>query len=209
MAKVRVVKHVVVGGRRLPVKRSFHFAPVLQRSMLEATADQMRVVAEESKELLIDKIMAGPPARGTQRRVARPDRTSARQDLPTADRRAFRHPPLADRTVERKRRNELDGRRLIETGHYIENIEVKRGVQRSGVNYIVRPRPIRHQGFNPYSGPITLKQLARVLELGSARHNIPARPHWGPVIRAAIRRVRQLPDSIRSEALRRALKQLR
>ena len=77
------------------------------------------------------------------------------------------------------------------------------------MNYIIRPRPVRHQGFDPNSGPITLKQLARTLELGSARHNIPARPHWGPVIRATIRRMNQLPANIRAEALRNALKGLR
>ena len=210
MAKVRVVSSVQVGGRRLPVKRVHHFAPVLARSMVEATAVQLRVVAEEAKELLIDKVMAGAPARGTQARVERPTRTAGRGDIPAAERRAFRHEPLSERAVARKRRHELDGRRLIETGHYIENIEVKRGVQAgSGVNYIIRPRPIRHRGFDPDSGSITLKQLARTLEFGSARHNIPARPHWGPVIRATIRRVQRLPANVRAEALRRALRGLR
>jgi hypothetical protein len=187
------------------------FAPVLQRAMVEATATQLRVVAEEAKELLIDKVMAGRPAAGTQERVDRPGRTAAaRDDIPVSERRAFRHPPLSERTVARKRHHELDGRRLIETGHYIENIEVKRGEQReSGVNYIVRMRPIQHEGWSPHSGQITLKQLARVLEFGSAVHNIPPRPHWGPVIRSTIQRFQQMPASVLAEALRQALRQLR
>jgi hypothetical protein len=200
----------LIGGRRLPVKK-VGIAPVLmQQAMVEATATQLRVIAEESKELLIDKIMAGPPARGTERVEDRPARTAARRDLDVEDRRAFRHPPLADRTVARKRHHHLDGRRLVETGHYVNNIEVKRGFQKdSGVNYLVRPRPIQHRGFSEQSGPITLKQLARTLELGSARHNIPARPHWGPVIRATIRRFNRAPDDIKAEALRIALRNLR
>jgi hypothetical protein len=216
MARVRVVGSVTVQGSTvtLPVKRVYSLGPVIQRAMVDATAVQLRVLAEETREYIIDRIYAGPPFRsppGGRMLVRRPPKLRA-PEMHGEERRPFRHVALSERTREKKANpdRELDARKLIGKGDYTYGIEVKRGEQReSGVNYIVRPAPRQHKGADPRSGRITSRMLARVLEFGSRRHNIPARPHWGPALRAAIRRFRESAPGIRAEALRRTLREMR
>lgn len=216
MARVRVIGHVTVGAASVsvPVKRVYDFAPVLHRSAMDATATQLRVIAEEVRELILDKLFAGPLFRdppGAERRVNRP-KVLRRSNMMREARRPYRHPPLAERTRERKanRDNALDGRKLIETGAYVEGIEVLRTERKdTGVVYRVRPAPRPHEGFDPNSGPISHRMLARVHEFGSQRHNIPARPHWGPAIRAAMRTFDRLPWEVQALALREALRGIR
>jgi len=66
---------------------------------------------------------------------------------------------------------------------------------------MVRLKPGTH-------GPsgLPLGQLARILELGNARHNIPPRPHWGPTVRQIVKRFERRSPFIRALALREALR---
>jgi hypothetical protein len=202
VAKVRRVSYVQVGGQRVPVKKVMSIAPVLARATAEATATQLRVLAEETRELILDKLFAGPGRAVVQRPL------KIRPAPPGANRTPFRHRALSERHARKKERKGLDGRKLIETGNYLENIEVFRGEQQSGVYFMLRPKRAKHVGEDPSSGEISFATLARVHEFGSARHGIPARPHWGPAIRAALRRFRQLPAEVRAAALRAALREI-
>jgi len=203
MARVRVVRYVRQGSRMVPVKRVTALAPLLRRAAIEASATQLRVVAEEGRELLLDRLFAADPQAPAQIIANRPPK-ERRPEIPGAVRGPFSHRPLTQAWVSRKAREGLDGRKLIATGDYMEGIEVFRGVQQeSGVYYMVRPARRKHRP----SG-LTLRRIARIHEFGSATIGIPARPHWGPVTRDVIRRARQLGPTVRAVALRRALRQV-
>lgn len=220
MARVTVVGTVRVGRSTVRVKRVEDLVPFLQRTAaltFEATAVQMRVLAEEGRELIVQKLYAGPvgvaqtPAgRVAGARVVPEPAPLRRPDLGGEERRPFRHEPLAPATIAKKVRLDRDGRKLIEGGDYTYGIEVVKTEQReSGVVYRVRPAARQHVGADPNSGPISSRMLARVHEFGSARHHIPARPHWGPAIRAVRRKFERLPADIKAEALRLALREIR
>lgn len=211
MAKVRVVRTVKVGGRAVAVKRVPNLAPILARktrtgpemarSMVEATTVQIRILAQEARELIIDKLFAAAPQAPAQATVSRPQ-----QEAPgrlAGDRRPYRHVRLTDKHVQKKARDGEDGRKLIATGDYVAGIEVFRGEQASGVYYIVRPEAREH-----VPSGMTLSLLARVHEYGSARHKIPPRPHWGPAIRAVIAAMPARVARVRAEALRRTLRRI-
>ena len=227
MARVTVVGRVSVGGTVLPIKRVEDFAPVLgaaHRHTFEATAVQLRVLAEEARELVVQKLYAGavgvaviPPRGpgGSPRRVAGSrtvdqPKVLRRPDIEGEERRPYRHLPLSPRTVAKKVARGHDGRKLIEGGDYTKGIEVVRTKQSaSGVAYRVRPAPRRHRPADPNSTAISSRMLARVHEFGSATHKVPARPHWGPAIRIIRRKFEDLPDDVRAEALRAALREIR
>ena len=210
MAKVNVVRTVRIGGRSMAVKRVPNFATVLHKAHLDATVTQLRVIAEETREMIIDKLMAAEPQAPGTIIVPRP-RRKRRAGGELADRTPYDHEPLKDWYAKKKARLELDGRKLIASGDYIRGIEVFKGKQASGVYYMVRPEDRLHVPVPGLSGtkPIMLKRLARVLEFGSAKHKVPPRPHWRPVLRAIMGRFRFLRRTIRAEALRLALKRLR
>lgn len=186
------------------VKRVPTLVPLLPRAAVEASATQLRVLAEESRELLLDRIFAAQPQAPGKKVVDRPTRTRLPK-LKAAPRRPFPHAPLSKRHRQHKAREGQDGRILVATGDYVEGIEVFRGEQvRGGVYYMVRPAARTHEP----SG-LRLTTIARILELGSARHKIPARPHWSPTVRDVIRRFEQEAPNIRAKALREALRKMR
>jgi len=168
---------------------------------LQAGLVQARIMAEESRELILDKLLAATPQRPGQREVERPRRLR-RREIPTVERRAFRHAPLAEPTVKDKAAREQDGRKLIATGAYIEGIEVFRGMRQGQPYYVVRPKPGQH----PDAG-VTHRVLAAFHEFGTSR--MPARPHWSPCIRIVRRELRRLGPQIRAVAMRTAIRQAR
>lgn len=187
----------------MTVKRVPTLAPLLPRAAVEATATQLRVLAEESRELLLDRIFAARPRAPGRAVVDRPPRARLPK-VPTAPRRAFPFAPLSKRHRQYKARHGQDGRILVATGDYVEGIEVFRGEQvGGGVYYMVRPAARTHEP----SG-LRLTTIARILELGSARHKIPARPHWSPTVRDVIRRFEQEAPTVRAKALRTSLRQI-
>lgn len=174
---------------------SFHIR--LYRELNEVGAVELRVTAEESRELVLDKLYAARPQAPGQAVVARPE-TARRPDIPTAARRPFKHTPLAESTVERKVAREQDGRKLIEKGDYTYGIEVFKGVEAGETYYTVRPKPGKHP-----SG-LTHRVLAAMLEDGTSK--MPKRPHWGPTLRQVKEIVKGRRKKLRAEALRRALR---
>ena len=201
VTRVRAVAKPGGGWER--VKQVPTLCPLLPRAAVAGTAVQLRVVAEEARELLLDRIFAARPQAPGERVVDRPP-VARRPDVPVAARRPFDFTPLSRRHVRYKHREGQDGRILLATGDYVDGIEVFRGNQRvGGVYYMVRPANRTHEP----SG-LTLKQLARLMELGSARRKIPARPHWGPTTRDVLRRFDRHTDTVRAQVLRTSLRQI-
>lgn len=96
---------------------------------------------------------------------------------------------LSPRWLARKAAKGADDRTGIATGHYVSQIKVFRTSKKDG-SVSVRV------GFHPSTlardldgdiKNITLNRVARVLEHGSEKMQIPARPHWGPHENAMIR----------------------
>jgi hypothetical protein len=179
-----------------PIIESFHLR--LYKQLADATAVQLRVIAEESREMVLDKLYAARAQAPGVASVVQPPQTR-RADIPTAERKPFRHTPLAKETVERKAEAEQDGRKLIATGAYTAGIEVFKGTQGGDIYYTVRPKPGKH----PEAG-VTHRVLAAFHEFGTS--TIPKRPHWGPVLRVVKSILRSKRKSIRAEALRKALR---
>ena len=204
---VQAARYIQVGGKRIPVKKFRGFAQLVARATLEASAEQSRVLAEETRTLLIDKLLAATPdAPGVAKAVGKPPQQGAvRTDIPTTERKPFKHEPLAERTIRNKMQRELDARKLIATGAYIEGIEVRKFVlPKVGVAWGVGMADRVHEP----SG-LPLVALAKILERGSATAKMPARPHWRVVWRNIQRRIREKGLEAQAEGLRRALRGMR
>ena len=189
-----------VGGRE--IIESFNVR--LYKQLANATMMQLRVIAEESRELILDKVYAGPVARGHPGtpEVERPP-VLRRKRIGRVDRRPFRHRALAASTVRKKAAAEQDGRKLIAEGDYTYGIEVIRGKRRGKTAYYtVRPKP----GLHPRAG-VTHRILAAWLEFGTK--NMPPRKHWAPVLRIVKRMLRQTVPGVRAVALRTTIRQVR
>lgn len=211
MAKVRVTSHIKVGGKDLPIKKvpnlvpflakKHRGAPEVMRTTVEATAVQLRVLAEESRELILDRLFAAKPQAPAKEKVRRPPRK--RPSMRTAPRIPFKkHRALTQKWIQRKAEDSMDGRKLIATGDYVRGIEVKKATQAGGgVYYYVRPADRKHRP----SG-IMLTKLARVHEFGSRKHKIPPRKHWGPAVNDIRRSLAGHAADIRADALRRLLR---
>jgi hypothetical protein len=204
MARVRATRYVQVGGKTLPLKRVKGVMQMLPNVTMEATAVQMRVAAEETRELLIDKILAGSPAAPATATAQRPPRIS-RSKVPTSDRKPFSLAPLSPAYVKEKARRGEDGRTLVATGDYIAGIQVKKAdLPGAGVAWGIGLEPRAHE---PSGLPLVV--LANILERGSAAANVPARPHWRPTRRIVLRSLRRGARDIQAEALRLLLREAR
>ena len=222
MAKERGVTVTVTrtlttpGGRTYNIKRIQPFARLIKDSIVEATAPALRILAEESREYILDRLFAGKPQLPSRiptglnpTPVDRPKILRA-ANIPTAARQAFKHKPLKDYVVQRKADRGYDLRKLIETGALAESIEVFKGERsKGGTYYMLRLKKGFHGGADPRSGRITNLMLARVHEFGSAKHRIPPRPIWKPASRAIIARFRQLAPTISADILRAILRSIR
>jgi len=202
MARVTATRHVQVGGRRVPLKAIKGIMQMLPRVVMEATANQLRVAAEETRELIIDKILAGQPAAPARSVVGRPRRIS-RSPIPSAERKSFTLAPLSAKWVVEKAARRLDGRTLVATGDYIRGIEVRKAtIPGAGVAWGVGLESRNHEP----SG-LPLIALARILEAGSAAAKIPPRPHWRPTRRIVLRKLKLAVPNIRAAALRQLLRE--
>lgn len=207
---VRTTAHVQVGGKRIPIKAVHGFIPILMDAMLEATAVQLRVIAEESRELLIDRIFAGAPqpTTGAHAPNLSAERPARIRPARIRTRRGPFQPPLAELAEDyanRKAREGADGRILLALGDYVKGIEVFRGEQKEGgVYYMVRPAAREHEPTG-----VLLSKLARWLEGGTSR--MPPRPHWAPVLRQVKQHLndRKVRRDVLSVALRLALQEIR
>jgi len=161
---------------------------------------QIRILAEESRELLLDKLYNQRPQAPGSVVEARP-RPLRRADIPIALRRPANLSRLADRTVKDKAAAGQDGRKLVKTGAYTYGIEVFKGTKGGEVYYTVRPKP----GPHPERG-IPHRVLAAMHEFGTS--TMPKRPHWGPVLRTVKRVLQERGTEVRAVALRTAIREV-
>ena len=201
MAGVAATRYVQVGGKRVPSKTVRGVIQMMPRAALEATAVQMRMIAEETREILIDKVLAGSPAPPASVVVKRPPRISSSRIL-TADRKPFTLVPLSPRYVKEKARKGEDGRTLVATGDYLNGIEVRKAVV--GGAGVVWGVGLAARNHEPSGLP--LLTIAKILERGSAKASVPPRPHWTPTRRIVLRKLREAGPDIRAVALRRLLR---
>jgi len=204
---VQATRYIQVGSKRVPVKQVRGFMQMVIRGTLEAAAEQSRVLAEETRELIIDKLLAGAPEPpGTNRTVDKPPRQgSIRVDIPTEERNPYKQVPLSPRTVRNKMRRGEDARKLLATGDYINGIEVRKfTMPKIGVMWGVGMEDRNH-----VPSGLPLLTIATILERGSAAANVPPRPHWRVAWRNLKRRIREKGLEARAEGLRRALRAVR
>lgn len=199
---VKLVRRVRAGGGKgIKVVRFGQFFPAVVNEVIKANATQMRVLAEGSADLLINKIFAQVnPGNAV---VSKPDALSAGKGI-KGENVPFDHEPLSPAYARYKLRNGLDGRILLAMGDYVNSIEVFRSeTKEAGITYRVRNKPGRH-----YSG-LTYQQLGLVHEFGSSKAGIPARPHWRPVASLVLKRFRRLTQSATAADIRAALSRIR
>lgn len=222
MARVRRTKRkVTIGDRTYPVSRA-NIAVLVKDTFVQATTDQLRVAAEETRELILDRLFAASPQRPAQAVVSRPSPLRPGPPRRTFDigpmmpeRGPLRHRHLRRFYVRRKARRQEDGRKLIATGLLVNGLEVFKGEQAGIPYYIVRPLPEevhthRRPSDSAPRSPISFRKLWKVHEFGSARARVPARPTWGPVaeqIAAAINNSRYR-QRLKADALRRSLRRI-
>jgi len=213
MARVRKVGTIKVGARKMPVRRVSPITSIV-KATIEATTTQNRIIAEELREMVLDRLWAATPPPPGKAVVPRPKRMR-RVDIPTADREPLEQEPLRANTVKRKAKANLDGRKLIETGDLMRGIEVFRGVQAGLPYYMTRFELRAHEGSRETRGGKrfagTLNQLMRIHEFGSAAAKIPPRPTWRPVVQDMLDwlRSRKFKKSIKAESLRSGLRRIR
>ena len=199
--KVEVTRRIKVGAQTLPVKRVEGFMDgITEDVVVEATAVQLRVMAEETRELIIDRLMAATPQAPASSVLERPA-VLRRRDIGIEDREPFDHEPLNQRYVDKKAAKGLDGRKLLATGDYIEGITTNRVEGGAGVAYTVGVEDRNHRP----SG-LPLNTLARIHEFGSGSAGIPARPHWRPVGRQVRASLRKQGANVMADVLRRAIR---
>lgn len=195
---VNLVRKVVRGGGRgIKVVKFGQIMPGVVDAVVKASAVHLRVVAQASADLLVNKIFA-QPERGNL--VAhKPEPQSLGKGI-TGGTTPFPFKRLSKAYARYKFRNGLDGRILLATGDYINAIEVFRSdTKEATVTYRVRLKPGVHN-----SG-MSFTKLGLIHEFGSARAKIPARPHWRPVGAEVLKRFSKLPQSVRADGIRKAL----
>jgi len=201
-SRVKLIRSVTAGaGRGIKVARFGQFFPGVVNEVIKANAIQLRILAEGSADLLVDKLFAQFNSGNSV--VARPAPLSKGAGI-TGNKKPFDFEPLTTAYARYKLRNGLDGRTLIATGDYVRSIEIFRSeTKEAGITYRVRTKPGRH-----YSG-LTFGELARVHEFGSSKAHIPARPHWRPVGSMALKRFRRLGQGATAADIRAALSRIR
>lgn len=114
----------------------------------------------------------------------------------TIENQRYKWKPLKPDYLESKRRKGLDERIYVATGFFLEHIEMWE--DKDGVHVGFRPGIIHEP-----SG-LELNVLARILEFGSARRNIPARPLWRPAFSVIRRRRREFARRLKISAQKNA-----
>ncbi len=134
------------------------------KKVVAAFSDAPKIIEEEVRDFAEDEREA------FQRRIEL-------QDFPS-----FNAAPLSPAYAKRKERLGLDPRVMIATGYYYKEIRVfRRKVSKRAVTlYIGHHKRAQARDHKDQRVPILLNTLAAVHEKGSAKMNIPPRPHWGP-----------------------------
>jgi hypothetical protein len=139
-------------------------------------------------------------------RFAKREATLFKKEIKDQAFQSFKDHPLAPITLQRKLLHKLDLRTMIATGHYVASIGVFREEGIGGlVTYRVGFSPLMHaKDEDGRFVPITLDELARIHEYGSATKKIPARPHWRPHLQDMQARATLLGSVIQRAVMRTA-----
>jgi len=205
MASVKVHHNVQVGGRVFKLRTRKPFIGTLAESQMTATIPQMRNVAWETRDLLIDKALAGSAqgrptvlTRGDFPRSKAKGRRAPRQPYPFDRDRRLR---LQEDYVDWKVREGYDPRPLLARGDYFRAIVVFESRTKKGVTFEVRLK----RGRSKRTG-IPFSVLWRWLEFGNSRTK--PRPHWRPAARIVAQIVKRIPENARVQAVRDALRSI-
>jgi hypothetical protein len=153
---------------------------------------------------MVDRIYAGKAAE-SRKVIPKPHFPTTQPGA--AQTKPFDLEPLTKKYRRWKRRRKLDGRILVAVGEYTKALQVKK-VKRSGsdVTYLMTISPQkRHKGgslFKRKGKRPTLRQLAAMLEFGSAKKKLPPRPHWRPTAKEMTRRFKKAPQKMLVSAMR-------
>jgi hypothetical protein len=117
----------------------------------------------------------------------------------------YPHDPLSAPYLAWKKKKGLDERILIATGEYVDSIgteKVDKAITEKGESSwaITLPDTI-HSG----SG-LPMHVLAHLLEFGNPMNNLPARPHWRPMLKEAKEKAYEIISESIKELIARAKK---
>jgi len=188
VVSIRMVR--TPGGRFREVRGVPTLNKELPKAGMAVAMERFAGVSHESMNLLLGRIFAGDIASATGRIPAK-KKVAGKATPEKSD-----WPKLSGTYINWKAQAGLDGRAMLATGDYVEHVEVTEDDE----GYRVGLRPGRHK---PSGLPI--KVVARMLDRGSAKHKIPARPHWGPTVKLVIKRFKRLRPEVRKEVLDKAL----
>ena len=201
-SNAKVIRTVSRGaGKGTPVRSFKEFLPSSVEAVIRGKAVQLRVLAEGSADLLVERVFAGD---NSGLSVAKKPSKKSKGEGVGESKAPLDLEPLSKRYADDKRNQGLDGRILLARGDYINNIEVVRNeTQDGGITYRVRLVPGRHpSGF-------TFRVLGRILEFGSLKTSLPPRPHWRPVGEQAFRAFNRLRTQASADEIRDALRRMR
>ena len=92
--KITLAKHILVGNKKVIVKKVQPFFSLIKDSIVEATAVNLRIIAHVSRDMLIDKIMADPifsDRRIVYRRQGNQNRNRQKKDYEIPESKAGKH----------------------------------------------------------------------------------------------------------------------
>lgn len=199
---VKLIRKVVRGGgSNIKVVKFGQIMTAVVDEVVKASAIHLRVIAQASADILVNKIFAQPERGNSVAQRPAPLSSGAGVKGGTQP---FPFKRLNKAYARFKFRRGLDGRILLASGDYINAIEVFRSdTKEANVTYRVRLKPGTHR-----SG-MTFNKLGLIHEFGSARRKIPARPHWRPVGADVLKRFSKLPQSVTAEGIRKALSRVK
>lgn len=113
--------------------------------------------------------------------------------------------PLSPQWLARKKAAGADLRTMIATSHYLGNIKVQHRLHADGsATYMVgHDDATVAKKLDGTDADILLQDVAKVQEMGSANHKVPARPHWGPHLNDMHERAPKTRKAIRSDVAKR------
>ena len=225
MARVRRTRRTItIGNRTYPTSRA-NIAVLVVEVFIKATTIQLRVTAEEARELILDRLYAATPQKvvtsphtgpvpDAQAIVARPQPIRGKKEDAfdvgplVKSRGPLWHKYLRQAWVRWKARRYQDGRKLIATGMLTNGLEVYKGKQGNVTYYMVRPITDSH---NTGRGDISFLLLWKVHEFGSKIARVPPRPTWGPVSEQLAEAINdsRYRQRLKAAALRASLRRLR
>lgn len=123
---------------------------------------------------------------------------------------SFHELPLTLRYLSRKIAAHADVRVMIATQWYIDHIKVfkKRNADGTLTVYVGFHRNVHARDIKGKIVKILLREVAMIQEKGSAKANIPSRPHWKPHLEKMTARAPRVRKSIKRRVMQRIRKEV-